>query len=98
VSPSDEAVEVVDNAAESRFEVTVGGRLAGISEYAMGQGVITFTHTEVDDAFEGLGIGSRLAKEALDSARERGLGVRPLCPFIAGYINAHPEYADLVVR
>jgi predicted GNAT family acetyltransferase len=95
---TDDAVEIVDNTAESRFEITVGGRLAGISEYRLEPGIVTFTHTEVDDAYEGLGLGSRLAKAALDSVRERGLGVRPLCPFIAGYITAHPEYADLVVH
>ena len=95
---NDEAVEVVDNAAESRFEITVGGRLAGISEYRLEPGVVTFTHTEVDDAFEGLGLGSRLAKAALDAVRERGLGVRPLCPFIAGWIDAHPDYQDMVVH
>lgn len=93
-----EAVEVVDNEAESRFEITVGGQLAGISEYKLESGVITFLHTEVDDAFEGLGVGSRMVQSALDTARERGLGVRPRCPFVAGWIDAHPDYADLVVH
>ena len=45
-------------------------------------GVITFTHTEVDDAYEGQGLGGTLARYALDDARARGLEVRPLCPFI----------------
>ena len=55
-----------------------------------------FTHTEIDDAFEGQGLGSTLAKAALADAREHGLRVVPLCPFIAGYIKKHPEYTDLV--
>jgi predicted GNAT family acetyltransferase len=55
-----------------------------------------FTHTEVDPAFEGHGIGSALAAGALDDARRRGLVVVPSCPFIRAYITRHPEYADLL--
>ena len=47
--------------------------------------------------FEGQGLGARLARFALDDARERGLRVVPLCPFIAAFVKRHPEYQDLVV-
>ena len=54
--------------------------------------------TEVYESYEGLGLGSRLARAALDDARARGLKVMPLCPFIAGFIERHlDEYRDLVV-
>jgi hypothetical protein len=33
---------------------------------------------------------------ALDDLRARGLALVPLCPFVAGYIERHPGYADLV--
>ena len=52
---------------------------------------------EIDDAYEGQGLGSRLARAALDDARGRGLRVRPLCPFIRGWIKRHEDYQDLVV-
>jgi predicted GNAT family acetyltransferase len=55
-----------------------------------------FVHTEIDDAFEGRGLGSILVRAALDAARSRGLAVRPDCPFVRGYIARHPEYLDLV--
>ena len=55
-----------------------------------------FTHTEIDDAFEGRGLGSILIRAALDAARGRGLAVRPDCPFVRGYIARHSEYLDLV--
>ena len=32
----------------------------------------------------------------LDIVRAQGLTVKPLCPFVAGYIAKHPEYADLL--
>ena len=46
---------------------------------------------------EGKGVGSALAKGALDAVRAGGLGVEPRCPFFASYIRRHKEYADLVV-
>ena len=67
-----------------------------LAAYRLKPGVITFTHTEVPKELGGRGIGSQLAKGALDQARERGLKVVPLCPFIKAYIEKHPEYADLL--
>jgi predicted GNAT family acetyltransferase len=90
-------VEIRDNPAERRFEAWVDGGLAGIAEYEPAEGRLVFVHTEVFAGFEGRGIGSRLAAWALDDVRGRGLRATPLCPFIAGWIRAHPEYRDLVV-
>ncbi len=90
-------VRVVDNPDENRFEAYVDGELAGFAEYRRRDGDrIVFSHTEVDDAFEGHGVGSKLAAGALDAARARGLTVTPLCPFIRAFIDRHPDYADLV--
>ena len=57
---------------------------------------VVFTHTEVDDAYGGRGIGSALARGALDAVRAHGERVVPLCPFIAAYIDRHPDVADLI--
>ena len=61
-------------------------------------GLIIYTHTEVPDALEGRGIGSKLARTVLDYARAAHLAVVPSCPFIRAYIARHPEYQDLVRR
>ncbi len=87
---------VTNNAAASRYEIHVDGQLAGFADYTTQPGVIAIPHTGVDPAFEGRGLGSRLARAALDDIREQGLHVAPHCPFIATYIKRHPEYADLV--
>jgi predicted GNAT family acetyltransferase len=90
-------VVVTDVPEASRYEASVDGRLAGFVEYRLLPDRITFLHTEVDPEFTGGGVGSRLAASVLHDARIRGLGVRPLCPFIAAYIRRHPEHADQVV-
>jgi uncharacterized protein len=93
-SPTDALV--VDAAGASRYELRLGDRLVGIAAYRRRNGRIVFTHTTVDAACEGHGFGSRLAEGALDDAAEHGLEVVPLCPFIASYIDRHPEYQRLV--
>jgi predicted GNAT family acetyltransferase len=90
-------VQVTDNPGESRFEARVDGELAGFADYRTAEDLITFTHTEVSDAFEGQGVGSALARGALDAVRADGTRrVLPRCAFIRGWIDKHPDYQDLV--
>jgi len=84
-------IEVVDDPSQHRFELRVDGAHAGAAYYRLQPGEIVFTHTEVDKAFEGQGLGSRLAAGALEQARADGLKVVPQCPFIAAYLKRHPE-------
>ena len=93
-----EAIEVADNPQAARFEVRLDGTVVGFTEYALKGGTIILSHTEVQPEFEGRGLGGHLARAALDAARDAGLRVIPRCPFIARYIDRHPEYADLVAR
>jgi len=58
--------------------------------------VITFVHTEVPAALGGKGIGSKLVKGALDLVRADGLMVVAQCPFVRGWIEKHPAYANLL--
>lgn len=89
-------VRVVDDPERSRFEIHTGGELAGHAEYRLRPGRMVLTHTEVDDRFQGRGLAGRLARSALDAARDRELPVTPLCSYIADYIRKHPEYVPLV--
>ena len=92
-------VVVTDNPERSRYEAAIDGQVAGFAEYTLAGKRIVFTHTEVDEAFEGEGVGSQLARQALDDVRDnRQLEVVPICPFIAGWIKRHPEYAAIVTE
>ena len=93
---TDETTTVTDRSESSRFEAHVDGALAGSAEYRLTGTTIVFTHTEVDDAHAGQGVGSTLVRQALDDVRERGLTVVPVCPFVKRWIERHPEYADLL--
>ena len=94
--PEGPEIRVADDPDEHRYEAFVDGALGGFAEYRLRPGRIVFTHTEVDDAYEGHGVGSTLVRGALDDARARGLRVTPICPFVRAYIDDHPEYRDLV--
>jgi predicted GNAT family acetyltransferase len=91
-------VRVERNDEARRYEARLDDELAGTLTFRAVAGHLTLVHTEVDPAFEGRGVGGALASSALDDARARGLGVRPLCPFVARYIERHPGYADLVIE
>jgi predicted GNAT family acetyltransferase/glutaredoxin len=86
-----EETEVVDVPEKSRYELRLDGRLIGLAVYRRRNGRIVFTHTEVDEACSGRGFGTRLAQEAVADARRQGLEIVPLCPFIANYVEKHPD-------
>ena len=87
--------EVHHNAAASRFELRVGASTA-VLEYSLQADTIIFTHTGVPSEIEGRGIGSQLVRAGLEYAREKGFKVVPLCWFVAGFIERHAEYQNLL--
>ena len=70
--------------------------LVGLTEYYEHEGRRIFTHTEVDPAWEGQGLVSRLVRHALDQERAEGRRIVPMCPFVRAWIERHPDYDDLV--
>ncbi|NGM11333.1 N-acetyltransferase [Verrucosispora sp. CWR15] len=87
---------VEDNPAKHRYEILVDDALAGFTAYLPRDQVLIFTHTEVDSAFQNMGVGSALMRGTLDQVRAQGQRVVPRCPFMAAFIERHREYADLV--
>ncbi len=89
-------VTVRENADLNRFELLLDGEPAGLAAYRVRDGVTVITHSEVDPAYRGRGLGSELAGRTLDALRAQGARILPACPFFAAYVAEHPEYADLV--
>jgi predicted GNAT family acetyltransferase len=93
----DKSTLLVENdVAKRRFVIAVEGQKA-VLEYMISGEKIIFTHTEVPRALEGNGLGGVLAKAGLGYAKEQGLKVMPLCPYMASYINRHPEWKALLL-
>ncbi|MGW3862980.1 GNAT family N-acetyltransferase [Streptomyces sp. NPDC005047] len=94
------SVEVSHVPEARRYEARVDGasRVAGVAEYIRTPELIAFVHTEVEADYEGAGVGSALARAALDEARAANLRVLATCPFFAGWIARHPEYQDLLYQ
>jgi hypothetical protein len=87
---------VTDAPDNSRYEIRDGDQLLGQAVYQRRGDQVVFTHTEVDDDSEHSGLGSTLVRAALDDVRSKGGTVVPLCSFVRGWIERHPEYKDLV--
>lgn len=94
----DRSIEVHDDPEEGAYVVEVDGEWAGKAVYHMRGGRHLFVHTEIDDSFSGMGVGTRLVRAALDDVRSKGGQVVPICPFFVAYIKRHPEYEDIVDR
>lgn len=83
-------VTVEHDAAHSRFLAVVDG-LDCVAEYRLAGDVLRMTHTEVPPALEGRGIAGALVRAAFDHAARHGLKVQPLCSYVRGYVQRHPE-------
>lgn len=91
-------VTVQRNDAAHRYEAHLDGTLAGFLRYRQRDGELVLIHTETLDGFEGRGVGSALARFALDDVRARGEHAVVLCPFIRSWFAKHPEYSDIVLH
>ncbi|MER7796737.1 GNAT family N-acetyltransferase [Microbacterium sp. NPDC096154] len=96
-------IVVRDNPEHTRYEALIalpdGARaLAGVLVYddSQAEGARTLLHTVVWEEHSGHGVGGRLASHAFADARERGVRVVPVCTFVQGWLQRHPEQADLV--
>jgi hypothetical protein len=87
---------VRNNPEQSRYEIRDGDRLLGLAAYARRGDTTVFTHTEVDPDAGQDGLGSTLVRAALDDVRSTGGSVVAQCPFVRGWVERHPDYADLV--
>ncbi|MDX6294757.1 MAG: uncharacterized protein QOH50_3832 [Kribbellaceae bacterium] len=90
-------IGVEDAKERSRYEAhDADGNLMGFVNYQLSGTTITFLHAETLPAYRGRGVAGKLAIKSLDDAREAGLQVKPACPYYQGFLEEHPEYADLI--
>ncbi|GAA4673198.1 GNAT family N-acetyltransferase [Gordonia humi] len=96
MSEDTEQIDVARNDAAGRYDITVGGELAGFTQFVDRGAQRIFPHTELDDEFSGRGLSSILVREALADTRAAGQRVVPVCPLVAHYVSKHDDVADIV--
>ncbi len=95
MSIDDSHIEVKQNEAEQRYEISVDNQLA-VLEYEQKENQITYLHTGVPQTLEGHNLANKLVHVALEDARSAKLTVVPVCRFVASYIRRHQEYLSLL--
>ena len=85
-------VEVVKD--ERAWVAHVDGHAAGelVWRESHDGSAVVLVHTEVDEAFEGQGVGAALVRAAVDEIAAAGRMVRPDCPFAAEWLRRHPDH------
>jgi predicted GNAT family acetyltransferase len=81
---------VKNNQQASQLEVLEDGQLAKL-EYKIKNGFLYLIHTEVPKALGGQGIASKLALAGLEYGRTENMPIKVYCPYIARYLQKHPE-------
>ncbi|MGB3763509.1 MAG: GNAT family N-acetyltransferase [Ornithinimicrobium sp.] len=89
-------ITVVNNAADSRFEIQRNGDVVGHLDYRTQGNTVDLTHAETDNAVRGEGLGGRLVQGALDTIKTEKMSVIATCPFVSSWIEQHEEYQSLL--
>lgn len=79
-----------------RFVLELGGGTGLITYRELASRVLDLNHTFVPPSLRGGGVASQLTEHALNYAREHGYRVIPSCPFVAAFIDRHPQHRDLL--
>jgi predicted GNAT family acetyltransferase len=89
------ALTVKDVPEQNRYEARLDGELAGYLEYRKNGDTWSLTHAFTLPHQRGKGVAAEVTRFALDAAHDAGAIVRPICPFVADYVAANPQYAAL---
>ena len=95
-APDEEDLVITDNSELGVYEVTIGRRTAAGLVYNKVGNRVTLLATSVLPEFRGKGLAARLTGAVLDELRTQGKTATITCPFAAAFVNAHPEYADVL--
>ncbi|HJC70227.1 GNAT family N-acetyltransferase [Brachybacterium sp. EE-P12] len=90
------AVRLVHDDDRDRFAAYEGETVVAVLAFEDEGAVRDLRSTVVAPDRSGRGIGSAIVRFALEDSRARGLSIRPTCWFVRGYVERHPEYADLL--
>lgn len=90
-------IDYVHAPDQHRYEVRDDDEVIGLAQYRLPDDIhVDFVHTEVDDAYGGQGLASKLVAFALADVEAQGKRIIPHCPYVAAWLKKHPgRYDDL---
>lgn len=92
-------VKHTNDGKRGSFEAFVDGTHAGLMTYTWaGEDRFIIDHTEVEEEYNGKGVGKEMLYSAVDFAREQGKTIIPLCPFAKATFQKHEEIQDVLVN
>lgn len=92
-------IKHVEDKNKGFFAAIKEGRDAGLMTYVYKDDhCFIIDHTEVDDAFNGQGVGKAMVTESIQFARYKGLKIIPLCPFVKAMFKRYPSFDDVLYR
>lgn len=92
-----DTITVKKNTETHRYEGFLDDEQVGFADYREDGDVVTMPHTIVPERFGGRGFASQIVRFALDDVRAAGKKVDPVCPYVASWLDKHPDYADVRV-
>lgn len=73
------------------------GKRAGIMTYSIaGPELIIIDHTEIEQAYNGKGVGKQMLYKTVETAREKNRKIIPLCPFAAAMFKKLEDIRDVL--
>jgi predicted GNAT family acetyltransferase len=79
------------------FFIDDGDMRVGEMNYIFaGPAKMIIIHTEINEDYEGKGLGRQLVQAGVVYAREHHTKILPLCPFAKKIFDITPEFADVL--
>jgi hypothetical protein len=92
-----EEKQIIHDEESREFYYQLDGERALLSYRPVDEKTVNFAHTYVPPSQRGGGLAGRITRHALEHARSQGWKVVPGCPYVARFVEKHPEYRDVTV-
>ena len=90
-------IQQINDTRRGYFEAVEDGKQAGKMTYTWaGDSKFIIDHTEVNEEFNGRGVGKKLVMAAVEYARKNDLKIIPLCPFAKSVFDKVEEIRDVL--
>ena len=90
-------IKHINNEKNGAFEIYYEGQKAGEMTYKWaGKEKFIIDHTEVEEAYNGKGVGKEMLIKAVEFAREKGKKIIPLCPFAKATFQKNEDLRDVL--